>query len=261
MARPADPHAREALIAAARVEFSRRGLRGVRVEDITAACGLSKGAFYLHFPSKEALFGSLVEAFTARMKWCSEERRRLTLEYFAREGALTHEDLEQRSARFLGMASLEAACDRGVLEAMWEYRDVLNVLVTGCQGTEFEGVAWQIVEAEEERIVREFAEHQALGGCRPDVPPEVFASMITGTYLRIGQRMNKMPKKPELGALAASILTLVREGTGLRPPAARHLQAAEVSPPGGAQPAAAPAGGRAPRKLPRRTTPGRRLAR
>ena len=60
MARPADPHAREALVAAARAEFVKKGLRGARIEDITAACGLSKGAFYLHFPSKEALFGEVV---------------------------------------------------------------------------------------------------------------------------------------------------------------------------------------------------------
>ena len=60
MPRHADPNAKEALVAAARAEFARGGLRGARIEDITAACGLSKGAFYLHFESKEALFGELV---------------------------------------------------------------------------------------------------------------------------------------------------------------------------------------------------------
>src|SRR5712692_808680 len=63
MARPADPNAKEAVVAAARAEFARRGLRGARIEDITAACGLSKGAFYLHFESKEALFRERVTAF------------------------------------------------------------------------------------------------------------------------------------------------------------------------------------------------------
>ena len=66
MARPADPHARAALIAAARAEFVKKGLRGARIEDITAACGLSKGAFYLHSSSKEALFGEVVAEFTRR---------------------------------------------------------------------------------------------------------------------------------------------------------------------------------------------------
>ncbi|MFN7132252.1 MAG: TetR family transcriptional regulator, partial [Myxococcales bacterium] len=37
----------------------RRGLRGARIEDITSSCGLSKGAFYLHFDSKEEVLGEL----------------------------------------------------------------------------------------------------------------------------------------------------------------------------------------------------------
>jgi len=76
MARHADPNARDGLIAAARAEFARRGLRGARIEDITAASGLSKGAFYLHFPSKEALFGELVETFFGHLASCGERREK-----------------------------------------------------------------------------------------------------------------------------------------------------------------------------------------
>src|SRR5437762_13262923 len=74
MARPADPNAKEALVTAARAEFARKGLRGARVEDITSACGLSKGAFYLHFESKEALFGELVEKFFGEITRSSDRR-------------------------------------------------------------------------------------------------------------------------------------------------------------------------------------------
>jgi AcrR family transcriptional regulator len=92
MARHADPNAKEDLIAAARAEFARRGLRGARIEDITAACGLSKGAFYLHFESKEALFGDLVHAFQARMSTCSAGRTS-AMEHFVKEhGAVDARD-------------------------------------------------------------------------------------------------------------------------------------------------------------------------
>src|SRR5437660_856533 len=73
MARPADPNAKEALMAAARAEFARRGLRGARIEDITAACGLSKGAFYLHFESKEALFVGTYLLLAVRMSRLQEK--------------------------------------------------------------------------------------------------------------------------------------------------------------------------------------------
>src|SRR5882762_9012970 len=98
MARPADPHARRSLMLAARRAFAEAGIVGARIEDITAACGLSKGAFYLHFKSKEALFGEVVS------------------------------DLRARIAGLRG--------EREVLEQLWESRDVVRVLISGSQGTE-----------------------------------------------------------------------------------------------------------------------------
>src|SRR5205807_6529729 len=89
MARPADPHARDALIAAARAEFARRGLRGARIEDITAACGLSKGAFYLHFESKEGLFKLLVDQFLAEIGECTVSRLAHAQTFFAEHGQLS----------------------------------------------------------------------------------------------------------------------------------------------------------------------------
>src|SRR5438045_8515583 len=82
MPRHADPKAKDALVAAARSEFAKRGLRGARIEDITAACGLSKGAFYLHYPSKEAPFGELVGAFFGALEACSNSRHAEMAEFF-----------------------------------------------------------------------------------------------------------------------------------------------------------------------------------
>ena len=39
MARPADPHARSALIAAARTQFVRSGIKGARIEDLKLRFG------------------------------------------------------------------------------------------------------------------------------------------------------------------------------------------------------------------------------
>src|SRR6478735_8749621 len=68
MARPASPHVRIDLIAAAQQVFAREGLDAARVEDITAAAGCSKGAFYQHFASKEQLFLQIVETLVARIQ-------------------------------------------------------------------------------------------------------------------------------------------------------------------------------------------------
>jgi len=56
-------HHRAAIIAAAARLFRERGVEGVGVAEITRAAGLTHGAFYGHFASKEALLAeSLAEA-------------------------------------------------------------------------------------------------------------------------------------------------------------------------------------------------------
>src|SRR5258706_12730657 len=115
MARPADPNAKEALVAAARAEFARRGLVSARIEDITAACGLSKGAFYLHFKSKEALFGELVARFQAGMDSLLERRKEAMAGFFIEHGPLSARDIHARTPRYEKLVELETRLDREVL--------------------------------------------------------------------------------------------------------------------------------------------------
>src|SRR5687767_5530925 len=100
MARPADPHARRSLVTAARRAFAKSGIVGARIEDITAACGLSKGAFYLHFKSKEQLFGELVAQFRAEMDALLDQRKAQMAAFFLEHGPLSAKDVHERSARY-----------------------------------------------------------------------------------------------------------------------------------------------------------------
>jgi AcrR family transcriptional regulator len=49
------------LLAAGREQFTAHGLHKVSVDELVAAVGISKGAFYGFYPSKEALFMEVVE--------------------------------------------------------------------------------------------------------------------------------------------------------------------------------------------------------
>ncbi len=51
---------REQLLQAAGKMFARHGYDGTGVAEICAAAGVSKGAFYHHFPSKHAVFNTLL---------------------------------------------------------------------------------------------------------------------------------------------------------------------------------------------------------
>src|SRR4051812_47631449 len=136
MARPRDPLARSALLAAARREFVRSGLQKARIEDITHASGLSKGAFYLHFESKEALFRMLVDELKARLEELRIAREQAWLALISR-GLPGTED----PAPFVTEAlENEGAGDRKLLSLLWDWRDVTDVLLRGSQGTEFDRV-------------------------------------------------------------------------------------------------------------------------
>lgn len=213
MPRHADPNAKDALVAAARQEFARRGLRGARIEDITGACGLSKGAFYLHFHSKEALFSELVKTFFSALSDCALSRKSEMAAFLAAHGGPTRRDLEERTPRYRKLLELETTEDLRVLEHMWAYRDVMGVLVRGAQGTEFEGAIWDVTDREVERIQENVARFQGDHLCRTDIPSEIFGSMIVGTYMLLAIRMSRMQEKPDLAEWARSLHTLMREGS------------------------------------------------
>lgn len=54
---------REGLLAAGAESFARRGLRGTTVESLARSAGISKGAFYGFFDSKEDVFLELVTSY------------------------------------------------------------------------------------------------------------------------------------------------------------------------------------------------------
>ncbi|MFL5354790.1 TetR/AcrR family transcriptional regulator [Archangium sp.] len=213
MARPADPHAHAALIAAARAEFVKKGLRGARIEDITAACGLSKGAFYLHYSSKEALFGEVVAEFSAAMDGLIHQRLGAMERFFAEHGALEARDVAERSERYERLVELNTDADLRTLELMWAYRDAVHVLMRGSQGTDFESLMWGMVDREVARVTQEFQRLQADRVSRMDVPPTVIGSLLVGTYLLLAQQMSQMREKPDLAAWAGSVHRLIREGS------------------------------------------------
>ena len=52
----------EEILDAALAEFTERGFEPARMEDIAKRAGISKGAVYLYFPSKDALLRALIDA-------------------------------------------------------------------------------------------------------------------------------------------------------------------------------------------------------
>ncbi|PCE66010.1 TetR/AcrR family transcriptional regulator [Sediminicola luteus] len=63
MGRKKDPRSKENIIQAAFILFLEKGYRDVTIKNITDATGLSKGAVYHHFTSKEEIYMATLEVF------------------------------------------------------------------------------------------------------------------------------------------------------------------------------------------------------
>jgi AcrR family transcriptional regulator len=208
MARPKDPLAHSALIAAARAEFVRSGIQKARIEDLTRACGLSKGAFYLHFESKEALFRGLVSALGLRFEEVRSAREQAWGKVMA-GGHPPHEDPAPFVAELL---EIEGSSDRKMLELFWDWRDVIDVLLRGSQGTEFEQVMWAILDREVVRVEGQCVAMTQAGLMRDDVEPAVLGSMIVGTWLMVARRMTTLQDKPDLEPWLRSLQSVIADG-------------------------------------------------
>src|SRR5438093_1312232 len=66
---------RHELLAAAAGVLARKGLHETKVSDIAAAADVGVGTFYLHFPTKEALFDAVVDETVQRLKATVDEAR------------------------------------------------------------------------------------------------------------------------------------------------------------------------------------------
>src|SRR3989338_7372311 len=66
------------LVAAARGLFGERGFEAVTVDDIVAEAGMSKGAFYHHFGSKDDILEHVVDEILKERPELEEYRQRIT---------------------------------------------------------------------------------------------------------------------------------------------------------------------------------------
>lgn len=228
MARPADPHARSALVTAARAQFRAHGIQKARIEDITAACGLSKGAFYLHYESKEALFTELVMQFEQQLDALFTTRTAEEDAFFARGGPFRSKDLSPSSERMAALAEIQMRHDIAAFELMWTWRDVIHVLINGCQGTAFDGVIWQAIDREQQRVIEACVRMKKANVIRGDISNEVLATMFMGVWVLTMRKMVAQEEKPDFHALIAELNLLV--GEGITPRLAVSPRAGKSSP-------------------------------
>jgi AcrR family transcriptional regulator len=215
MARKPDPDARRNLLAAARAAFAEVGLEAARIEDIARAAGLSKGAFYLHFDSKEAAFREMVSDFFAVMRDLTEQRHEACRELRAAVGSLSAEDWRAGTERLRLWSECDHTHTVRALQALWRHRDVLRAVLEHGDGARL-GLVDHFVDLVKAMLSAQIQASIDAGALRGDIPADLVSELIIGMYLQLARRMTRATTRPDFELWARTADALVVEGLAVR---------------------------------------------
>jgi AcrR family transcriptional regulator len=197
MPRPPDPHAKIDLLRAAESVFAEKGLTAAKIEDITQRAGVSKGAFYLHFESKDDCFRQIVEAFLAHMGTCVEPPPAVQHANFASAG----EAIEACGAH-----------DREIFEFCWQNRTTFRLLFEGAGGASYAYLLDEFSERIAESAATWIGNAIGAGVHRPDLDPTVAARLLAGAYERLARTIVRAPKRPDIESWARQAQAIFMRG-------------------------------------------------
>ena len=149
------PDTLERIQQAALEEFSEKGFLGASLRQIVKNAGVTTGAFYGYFSSKEALFASLVEPHAAALMGRFME---------AQTGFAELPEEEQPA--HMGEASGDYV--DWMVDYICEHREPVKLLLCRADGTSYEHFIHNMVEVEVESTLRYMDVLRRLG---KDIPP------------------------------------------------------------------------------------------
>ena len=154
---------------AARKEFRERGFQGASLRSIVKSAGMTTGAFYGYYKSKEDLFAALVEDHYRYLM----ERFRQSQEEFAR---LPYE----RQPEALGDVS--GLCMFDMLHYAYDHLEDCQLLLCSADGTRFSGLIDEMVQIETDATHTYMEVLQQLGRPSPEIDLHLEHILITGMF-------------------------------------------------------------------------------
>ena len=154
---------------AAKAEFLEKGFRGASLRNIVKSVGMTTGAFYGYYKSKEELFEALVgephDYLIGRFKDAQRE--------FAQ---LPHEQQPEV------MGDISGLCMYDMLHYAYAHLEECKLILCCSEGTRFSGLIDEMVEIEGESTHTYLAVLNELGRPSPKIDPKLEHILITGMF-------------------------------------------------------------------------------
>lgn len=154
---------------AAMEEFSEKGFLGASLRQIVKQAGVTTGAFYGYFSSKEALFASIVEPHAAAL-----------MGRFMEAQTSFAELPEQEQPEHMGLESSQ--CVNWMVDYICSRREPVKLLLCRAEGTSYEHFVHNMVEVEVEYTLRYLEVLRRLGRDCPRLDAQLCHIIASGMF-------------------------------------------------------------------------------
>ena len=168
---------------AAMAEFLDKGFQGASLRQIVKNAGVTTGAFYGYFSSKEALFASIVEPHAAAL-----------MGRFMEAQTSFSELPEQEQPEHMGLESSQ--CVHWMVDYICDHREPVKLLLCKAEGTSYEHFVHNMVEAEVEYTLRYMDVLRRLGRAVPELSQSLCHIIASGIMSGISEIViHDMPRE------------------------------------------------------------------
>lgn len=154
---------------AAMAEFLDKGFQGASLRQIVKNAGVTTGAFYGYFSSKEALFTAIVEphatALMGKFMWAQTSFAELP---------------EEEQPQHMGVESRDYVA--WMVDYICRHREPVKLLLTRAEGTGYENFVHNMVEVEVEYTLRYLEVLRRLGRSIPELSRSLCHIIASGMF-------------------------------------------------------------------------------
>ena len=171
---------------AALAEFLKKGFLGASLRQIVKNAGVTTGAFYGYFSSKEALFASIVEPHAAAL-----------MGRFMEAQTSFSELPEQEQPEHMGLESSQ--CVNWMVDYICDHREPVKLLLCKAEGTSYEHFVHNMVEVEVEYTLRYMDVLRRLGREVPELSRSLCHIIASGMFNGLFEiAVHDMPREQAL---------------------------------------------------------------
>lgn len=159
----------DAIISAAKAEFLKKGFKTASLRNIVKTAGVTTGAFYGYYKSKEELFDALV----------AEQYKTVMQKFIGAQESFAVLSPEKQCDN---MGKISGDCMDWITEYMYKNADAFKLILLCSEGTKYENMIHEIVEIEVNATHKFAANLKKLGYPEYSADPQLEHMLCSGLF-------------------------------------------------------------------------------